>query len=203
MGPDHRRIECGLGVEFAELLAAQKVNLVLAARRKEPMEKLADDLRRRHGVDILVEPTDLATPGAAAGLKNSLDEKSIEIDILVNNAGYGLQGEFLKTPIKRTTDMIQLNVTALTELSYVFGRAWLREDRERFFLSPAYWLSSPSIATLLMRLPSPTYFLSVKLCTTNFVRKAWLSPAFARGTLKLSLMQLLALGLHRCCACSP
>jgi NAD(P)-dependent dehydrogenase (short-subunit alcohol dehydrogenase family) len=31
----------GLGLEFADLLAAQKVNLVLAARRQEPMEKLA------------------------------------------------------------------------------------------------------------------------------------------------------------------
>lgn len=46
----------GLGVEFAELLAARKVNLVLAARRREPMETLAADLRRKHGVDILVEP---------------------------------------------------------------------------------------------------------------------------------------------------
>lgn len=112
----------GLGLEFAELLAAQKVNLVLAARRREPMEKLAAELRRKHDVDIVVEPIDLAAPGAAARLKTSLDEKSLQIDILVNNAGYGLHGEFLETPIERTTDMIQLNITALTELSYAFGR---------------------------------------------------------------------------------
>src|SRR5579863_3564721 len=79
----------GLGVEFAELLAAQKVDLVLAARRREPMEKLAADLRRKHGVDIIVEPIDLAAPGVAARLKSSLDEKSVQVDILVNNAGYG------------------------------------------------------------------------------------------------------------------
>ena len=112
----------GLGVEFADLLAAQKVNLVLAARRREPMEKLAADLRRKYGVDVLVEPIDLASPGAASRLKSSLDERSISIDILVNNAGYGLQGDFLDTPIERTVDMIQLNITALTELSYLFGR---------------------------------------------------------------------------------
>lgn len=112
----------GLGIEFAELLAAQKVNLVLAARRQEPMEKLAERLRRAHGVAIVVETIDLAAPGAAARLKASLDEKSIKIDILVNNAGYGLHGSFLETPLERTTDMIQLNITALTELSYVFGR---------------------------------------------------------------------------------
>ncbi|AAK89219.1 SDR family oxidoreductase [Agrobacterium fabrum] len=137
----------GLGIEFAELLAAQKMNLVLAARRKEPMEKLAEDLRRRHGVDILVEPIDLAAPGAAARLKDSLNERAIQIDILVNNAGYGLQGEFLKTPIERTTDMIQLNITALTELSYVFGRDMAARGSGEILL----------IASLLAFQPVPTY----------------------------------------------
>jgi uncharacterized protein len=39
----------GLGLEFVDLLAARKVNLVLAARRHEPMEKLASDLRANTG----------------------------------------------------------------------------------------------------------------------------------------------------------
>jgi short-subunit dehydrogenase len=112
----------GLGLEFADLLAAQKVNLVLAARRLEPMEKLAADLRRKYRVDVLVEAIDLASPGAADRLKRSLDAKSAPIDILVNNAGYGLHGDFLETAIERTVDMIQLNITALTELTYLFGR---------------------------------------------------------------------------------
>ena len=37
----------GLGLEFADLLAARKINLVLAARRQEPMETLTSDLRRK------------------------------------------------------------------------------------------------------------------------------------------------------------
>jgi uncharacterized protein len=112
----------GLGLEFADLLAAQKVNLVLAARRQEPMEKLASDLRRKYGVDVLVEAIDLSSPGAPARLKSSLDARSVAIDILVNNAGYGLHGDFLKTPIERTANMVQLNVATLTELTYLFGR---------------------------------------------------------------------------------
>ena len=59
----------GLGLEFADLLAAQKVDLVLVARRQEPMQKLACDLRRKYGVDVLVEAIDLASPGAAGRLK--------------------------------------------------------------------------------------------------------------------------------------
>lgn len=112
----------GLGLEFADLLAAQKVNLVLAARRQESMEKLAADLRRKYGVDVLVEAIDLAAPDAASRLKSSLDARSVMIDILLNNAGYGLHGALLDMPIERTTDMIQLNITTLTELTYLFGR---------------------------------------------------------------------------------
>src|SRR6185503_3031699 len=112
----------GLGLEFADLLAAQKVNLVLAARRLEPMEKLAADLRRKYGVDVLVEAIDLASPGAASRLKSSLDARSVTVDILLNNAGYGLHGALLETPIERTANMIQLNITTLTELTYLFGR---------------------------------------------------------------------------------
>ncbi len=137
----------GIGLEFADLLAAQKVNLVLAARRREPMEKLAADLRRKYGVEVLVEAIDLAAPGAAARLKSSLDERSITIEILVNNAGYGSQGDFLKTPIERTVDMIQLNVTALTELSYLFGRD-MAERQSGYILL---------VASLLAFQPVPGY----------------------------------------------
>ena len=112
----------GLGLEFADILAAQKVNLVLVARRQESMEKLASDLRRKYGVDVLVEAIDLGSPGAASRLKISLDARSVAIDILLNNAGYGLHGDFLETPIERTENMIQLNITTLTELTYLFGR---------------------------------------------------------------------------------
>ncbi|WP_334545971.1 SDR family oxidoreductase [Rhizobium leguminosarum] len=137
----------GLGLEFAELLAAQKFNLVLVARRREPMEKLAAELRRKHDVDIVVEPIDLAAPGAAARLKSSLDEKSLQIDTLVNNAGYGLHGDFLETPIERTTDMIQLNITALTELSYAFGRDMAARGSGQILL----------VASLLALQPVPSF----------------------------------------------
>src|SRR6266498_3471926 len=59
---------------------------------------------------------------APGRLKSSLDERSVTIDILVNNAGYGLPGDFQEMPIERTLDMIQLSVTALTELTHLFGR---------------------------------------------------------------------------------
>src|SRR5260370_15779055 len=85
----------GLGLEFADILAAQKVNLVLVARRRESMEKLASDLRRKYGVDVLVEAMDLGLPGAASRLKIGLDARSMAIDILLNNAGYCVRRQYL------------------------------------------------------------------------------------------------------------
>lgn len=190
----------GLGLEFAELLAAQKVNLVLAARRREPMEKLAAELRRKHDVDIVVEPIDLAAPGAAARLKTSLDVKSLQIDILVNNAGYGLHGDFLETPIERTTDMIQLNITALTELSYAFGRDMAARDRARSFSSQVSLRFSRFPALLLTLRRSLMYWRLEKPCTKSSVGKAWSSPAFAQGTPKRVSIQLPGLRSHPYCA---
>jgi short-subunit dehydrogenase len=137
----------GLGVDFADLLAAQGYDLVLVARRQEPMEALAEQLRFKHGVDIAVEPADLAVPGAAAALKERLDARLFQIDVLVNNAGYGLHGDFLDTPIARTVDMIQLNVSALTELSYVFGQDMAVRGHGHILL----------VASLLAFQPVPTY----------------------------------------------
>lgn len=137
----------GLGLEFADLLAERKANIVLAARRREPMEALATAFRRKYSVDVIVEVIDLAAPGAAARLKNSFNERSIQIDILVNNAGYGLHGDFLETPIERTIDMIQLNITALTELSFLFGRDMAARNSGHILL----------VASLLAFQPVPTF----------------------------------------------
>src|SRR5499426_3067878 len=80
----------GFGVEFAKLLAERKANLVLTARRTEPMERLAEQFRQRHRVNVVVEGINLGVPGAAAELKSRLDRRNIAIDILLNNAGHGL-----------------------------------------------------------------------------------------------------------------
>src|SRR5215831_13929081 len=82
----------GFGIEFATLLAERNANLVLAARRTEPMERLAERLRQQHHVQVVVEGIDLSVAGAGAELKSRLDQRGIVVDLLVNNAGSGLYG---------------------------------------------------------------------------------------------------------------
>ena len=116
----------GFGVHFATLLAERKANLVLVARRAEPMETLAEELRQRHSVKVVVEPTDLSREGAAAELKSRLEANGIPIDILVNNAGYGMYGAFLDQPLEKIKDMLRLNIITVTELTHIFARDMVR-----------------------------------------------------------------------------
>ena len=86
------------------------------------MHRLADDIRREHGVEVLVEPLDLSMPGSADALRQRLDQRGINPGILVNNAGFGLNSAFVDHDPERLRAMLQLNVVSLTELSHIFGR---------------------------------------------------------------------------------
>jgi short-subunit dehydrogenase len=107
----------GIGLEFAKLLAAAGHDLVLVARRKPPLEALAATLAREHGTVCHIVATDLAQPGAATKLAQTIDDAGIELEILINNAGFGIYGPFTATDLQTELDMIQVNITALTELS--------------------------------------------------------------------------------------
>lgn len=116
----------GFGIDFAHLLAERGANIVLVARRAQPMEQLAAELRGNFGVTVRVEPMDLARSGVGAELKARLDAARIEVDLLINNAGYGVFGAFLEQPLAATLDMMQLNMLSLTELTHVFATDMVR-----------------------------------------------------------------------------
>jgi short-subunit dehydrogenase len=101
----------GLGVEFARQLSKRGHRLVLAARRKERLEKLAKELGDARAVAI-----DLSKSNAAAKLAADLEANDEAVDLLVNNAGFGLIGRFAELDAKRQRQMIDLNVGALTDL---------------------------------------------------------------------------------------
>ena len=101
----------GLGAEFARQLSRRGHSLVLAARRKDRIERLATELGNARAVAI-----DLSTHNAAAELVADLEQAGEEVELLVNNAGFGLIGSFAKADSKRLREMIDLNVGTLTDL---------------------------------------------------------------------------------------
>lgn len=101
----------GLGVDFARELSKRGHRLVLAARRKDRLEKLARELGNARSIEI-----DLSKPNAPAELIADLQAAGEEVDVLVNNAGFGLIGRFAELDPGRLRQMIDLNVGALSDL---------------------------------------------------------------------------------------
>jgi len=107
----------GIGLELARLCAADGYDVVLVARRQEQLDTLAKDLTARQGVRCDTIAADLGAPGAAVNLVRQLEQRPLAVDVLVNNAGFGVLGRFAQSDVERARSMIQLNVTALTELT--------------------------------------------------------------------------------------
>ena len=109
----------GIGYELAKLFAHDHHNLVLVARSGDRLAQVATELRR-FGVDVHTYALDLGAPAAPKFLFDQVQSAGLLVDILVNNAGFGAFGEFANMPAEQILGQIQLNITALTELTRLF-----------------------------------------------------------------------------------
>ncbi|MFZ0733736.1 MAG: SDR family oxidoreductase [Candidatus Sulfotelmatobacter sp.] len=109
----------GIGYELAKLFARDHHNLVLVARSGDKLAQVAAELQG-HGVTVKTLAVDLATPQAPKFLFDQLQREGASVDMLINNAGFGALGEFAQMPEEQILGQIQLNITALTELTRLF-----------------------------------------------------------------------------------
>ena len=110
----------GIGLELARCFAADKSNLIFVARNGEALEKLADELRRRHGVKVEVIVSDLARRESPQQVFDRVGKLGLVVVVLVNNAGFGLIGTFGELPVGRQLEMVQVNIASLVELTGLF-----------------------------------------------------------------------------------
>jgi short-subunit dehydrogenase len=106
----------GIGVALAREAANDGHDLILVARRREPMEALAAELKLM-GAGVTVIPADLNRPGAAAALMGTVEQRGLAIHTLINNAGLGDAGRFDQENPGKILSMLQVNIIALTELT--------------------------------------------------------------------------------------
>ena len=107
----------GIGAAIARQLAARGVALILSARRRDRLEALAASLRAEHGVPVDVVAGDLAVDGEARRVYAEARALGGELTVLVNNAGFGRRSLVLQQPLDEIRALLQVNVTALTELT--------------------------------------------------------------------------------------
>lgn len=152
----------GIGLEFAKLLAANNFNLVLVARSRDKLEQLKQQLQEEHGVEITVLCEDLGSAGAPKRIHESLLQQEKDVDVLINNAGFGLEGEFVELDIERQQDMINLNVSAMTQMAYFFAKDMAKRGYGRV-------LNTGSISSF-MPTPLMTVYSATKAYILSFSR---------------------------------
>jgi len=104
----------GLGVEFARQCVKRGEEVILVARRKDRLNKLAAELGKAH-----VIAADLSKPKAAEKLFAEVASRGLWVRTLINNAGFGLRGRFDALALDRQLEMIDLNIRSLTNLAFV------------------------------------------------------------------------------------
>ncbi|MFK8332234.1 SDR family NAD(P)-dependent oxidoreductase [Pseudomonas sp. BJa5] len=117
----------GIGAIYADRLSRQGYDLILVARNGERLHALAKRLTDETGRSIEVVVADLGTRTDLKRVEDIL-RSDASITLLVNNAGLGATDPLLESDIDALQPMIDLNVTALTRLTYAAVPGFVARD---------------------------------------------------------------------------
>jgi short-subunit dehydrogenase len=118
----------GLGVAFAHRLAKQGLNLVLIARKPEPLEALAAEVRKQYGCEVRTMSLDITAPDAVA--KIIAGTAGCEVGMLVHNAGSDHNFKpFMERPVEESERMTMLNVMAPLRLVRHFAESMVARKK--------------------------------------------------------------------------
>jgi hypothetical protein len=113
----------GLGARFARVLDAAGARVVLAARRADRLEQLADELRDAHPI-----PCDLTEDGTSEALVAATLAHYGRIDVLVNNAGTSEPTPALDETTEKFRATLRVNLVAPFELARDCARAMVASE---------------------------------------------------------------------------
>jgi len=133
----------GIGRDMARYLATKNIDLILAARRKEKLEELKNELN----VDVKIISLDLGNEKNVFKLYEKV--KNENIDILINNAGFGLFGDFIDTDLTTELNMIDVNIKAPHILTKLFLQDFVKRDSGYILnvCSSAGFMAGPKLNT--------------------------------------------------------
>ncbi len=110
----------GIGRSMAFECALLGQNLLLIALPDQLLKDTAETLKSQFEVDIRSLAIDLCQEQAPLDVYNFCINNDLKVNILINNAGIGDSSLFELIPLIRYWQMINLNVRALTSLTYYF-----------------------------------------------------------------------------------
>jgi hypothetical protein len=110
----------GIGYALARRFAAAGNDVMLVARRPEPLREAAERIRAEFKVEAIPVSADVTAPDAIEVMEAALAAHGAYADVLVNSAGMGFAGRFLSQPPESALQLVDLNVRALTRLTRHF-----------------------------------------------------------------------------------
>ena len=117
----------GLGAAYAHYLAKEGIDLVLVARRKEPLDQLATLLTHQYKIDVQCISCDLSDINATGQIEQEL--KGQDIHILVYNAALSYIGPFEKNSIEHHTQLANANMLTPLQMVQTFGTRMLSKQK--------------------------------------------------------------------------
>lgn len=106
----------GIGAELARSLARRGHGVILVARRKDRLDRLARELAGSHGVRAEAIACDLGAASARDRLAAEIEQLGLTVEVLVNNAGFGSGGRFVALNRERELELLRVNCEALVDL---------------------------------------------------------------------------------------
>src|SRR5689334_5308572 len=98
----------GIGEALAYALAKAGAKLILSARRKEELERVAGNTKLPLD-NLLLVPLDLANHAVFEQKKNEVLKKFGRIDVLINNGGVSQRSLARDTPIEVDRQIMEIN----------------------------------------------------------------------------------------------
>ena len=132
----------GIGVAYANQLAAKGTDLVLVARDETRLSQLAQELVTQHNINVEVLAADLSD-------RSQLDKVAAraakeDIDLVINNAGFGIKQPFAGGALDAEQNLLDVLVTAVMRITHSALPGMLERNRGGVInvSSIAGWLSS-------------------------------------------------------------
>lgn len=137
----------GLGAAFADALAVRGMNLLLLARRANPLDAVARRIRKESGVEVRTLAIDVSAPNVSSALADA--SAGLEIGLLVYNAAFSPVGGFFDVPEEDLLRVVDVNVRAPIVFLRSFVPPMLARHRGAVILmsSLAGLQGAPRIAT--------------------------------------------------------
>lgn len=159
----------GIGLELAKIHAAKGDQLVLVARNKSKLDELKLELEKTYKISVYTIGKDLSAMNAGQEVFDETSKQQIQIDYLINNAGFGDFGMFVETDWNKEAQMIQLNITALTQLSKLYLKEMVKRGSGKIMnvASTSAFQSGPTMAVYYA---TKAYVLSFSEAIDNEVR---------------------------------